>query len=325
MNTVNKRLTIGGVAFAFLCMTGGLIQIAAADDKMAQDVKTTQNAAPVQGVKEGARSQQLEQERVEAERNQAIQKSKTLPIDEALSAVQETRRAVDLLAENNPSQAKAALERALGKTDLVLSGHPNLALVPLLVDVRVVDINADLSNLKRIANTAKDLVKHSQFQAARQILRDFASEIDLTTMNLPIATYPGAIRTASHMIDQGKNVDAKMQLWAALQSLVVIEQAIPLPVIRAQALVDDVSHQVTEKKIDKSQANQLLSDADHQLAIAELLGYGTQGQDFKSLQVSINQIKDSINHDRDSKGLLAKVKSGLQAIKQKLSRVPASL
>ena len=65
----------------------------------------------------------------------------------------------------------------------------------------------------------------------------------------------------------------------------------------------------------------------HSKFVAERLGYGTRAQDFKGLHVQIKDVRDGIDQNKDSKGILAKVSSGLQSIKDKFSRgarTPAS-
>jgi hypothetical protein len=269
-----------------------------------------------------SRSKQLSRERIELEATHATQKPNTRPIAEALSTVQETRNAVQFLDHNQPEQAKSALERALGKSDLLLMNYPNASLVPISVNVHVMDTSAEDATLKKTSNEAKSLIQQGRLQEARLLLREIASEIDITTANLPVATYPKAIRTASQLINQGKNDEAKVQLLTALQSLVIVESAIPLPVIRAQALIDEVGRQASEDKLDKAQADHLLSEADQQLTLAEKLGYGNRKKDFADIHRSLKETKKIVSRNQESKGIIDKVRSSLQALKDQISKSP---
>jgi len=55
------------------------------------------------------------------------------------------------------------------------------------------------------------------------------------------------------VLEQGKIQEARKHLLVALHTLVIAERPIPLPVIRTQALIEEVSRQVNENKINKEQ------------------------------------------------------------------------
>ena len=260
----------------------------------------------------------LSQERIEREKEQAAQRENTRPIAEALSAVEETRAAVKMLENNRNDQARAALERAIGKMDIVLAAHPNLALVPVSADIHVVDMAADEATIKRINDEAKDLVNKGLYQSARLLLRDLASEIDIAIVNLPIVSYPTAIHQAVRLIDEGKSPEARLQLLTALNSLVIAETTIPIPIVRAQAFVDEASRQVDSGKFDRNQTNQLLTEADQQLNLAEKLGYGMRKQDYTDLASSIKTARNSLNKGQDTRSLLTKLKQDLEGFKARL-------
>jgi YfdX protein len=267
-------------------------------------------------------SKQIAEERIEREANQAAQKPNTRPVVEALSAVEETRDAVQLLDQQLPNQAKEALTRALGKTDLLLSNHPNASLIPITTNVSIIDTQANEATVNKLSKETNNLIKKGRLQEARLVLRNLASEINVTTANLAMGTYPSAIRLSSRLIDQGRLNEAKTTLLAALQSLVVIESTIPLPVVRAQALIDEVSRQAQENRTDKVRANQLLTEADQQIALAEKLGYGTRKSDFADLRKSLKDTKQMVNRNQEPKNLLARVRSSLQSLKDQIFRSP---
>ncbi len=76
----------------------------------------------------------VEKERKEAEE----QGHKTLDSD-AISAVEETKKAMDALDNKHDKEAISALEQATGKLDILLARHPENALLPVDSDVNVVD------------------------------------------------------------------------------------------------------------------------------------------------------------------------------------------
>lgn len=290
-----------------------------AADKPAKNPQTTQRQTQTETKStwtQSERSRQIANDRIEQETTQG---GRFAPVAEAVTAVEETRKAVIFLDQKNTAEAKAALERALGRTEIVLGAHPDVALVPVSVTVAVIDTEVDDATIKRFTSEVKDLVDDNRFQAARLLLRDLASEIDITTANLPIATYPDAIRSAARLIEQNKIVEAKSQLLTALHSLAIVETIVPLPILRAQALIDEATQLASDPKANKDEAMRLLDDADRQLSYAEKIGYGSKKQEFADVQKSIKEAKQQIEKGQDSKGLLAKLKGSLQKMKERFS------
>jgi hypothetical protein len=76
---------------------------------------------------------------VEAQRRQAQQEGERTLDSEAIAAVQQTERAVIALAEDRVDEALAAIEQATGKIDVLLSRNPATALIPVNVQVNVID------------------------------------------------------------------------------------------------------------------------------------------------------------------------------------------
>lgn len=267
-------------------------------------------------------SKQVSQEKIDQEISQIAQKTNTRPVEEAISAVHETQNALQYLNHNQADEAKSALERALGKLDVVLANHPPASWVPLGVNIQILDTPADPGTINQVSKETKDLLKQGRLQEARHQLRDLASEIEVSTTNLPVTSYPAAIRSASHSLEQGKNEIAKAILRNALQSFVVVESSIPLPIVRAQALVEEVSRQTSAGQMNPAQVDRLLSEADQQLTVAEKLGYGNRKKDFSEIHMALKDTKKRVSHHQESKEGLEKVRKTLQALKDQVSQSP---
>jgi len=84
---------------------------------------------------------QSEIEKAEAERRASLLK-------DAQSALEETRNALAALDKGDSKAALAALARASGELDLVLSRDPHLALAPVSVDTVVYDLYATPDTVK---------------------------------------------------------------------------------------------------------------------------------------------------------------------------------
>jgi len=73
------------------------------------------------------------------------------------------------------------------------------------------------------------LLKKGRVQDARALVSGLASEIIIEVVNIPLATYPDAIKAVVPLIEAGKVKEAKAALVAALNTLVITRHIIPLP------------------------------------------------------------------------------------------------
>lgn len=243
---------------------------------------------------------------------QAAEKRKKITAD-AIAAVAETKNALKLLDEKKANEALAALERVTGKLELILARDPKLALAPVDVEVITFDLIAKLDTIKAVIKKAEDYLEDGEVQKARPLVANLASEIQIRTTSIPLATYPGAIKAVAPLIDAGKVDEAKVALQAALNTLVVTTDVIPLPVLRAETLLRNAEALAENKertdKVNKTLANQL-AEARNQLKMAELLGYGNK-KAFKPMYEQIDQIEEKTADGKSGKGWFDKIKQQL--------------
>lgn len=79
------------------------------------------------------------------------------------------------------------------------------------------------------------------------------------------------------LIDEGKVDKAKRSLQAALNTLVVTDHVVPLPALRAEALLERTEAPAEKSDQSDEESDELsnkLAAARDQLKVAELLGYG---------------------------------------------------
>jgi hypothetical protein len=104
-----------------------------------------------------------------------------------------------------------------------------------------------------------------------------ASEIVIAVTNIPLASYPAAVKAVVPLIDQGKIEEAKAALQLALSTLVETLSVIPLPILRAKLLVkraEPLTEDGQRSEASNERLQTLLNEARQQLEMAELLGYG---------------------------------------------------
>ena len=243
---------------------------------------------------------------------QTEEKRKALMAD-ATSAIQETQAALKTLDEGKTSQSIAALERATGKLDLILARDPKLELAPAGVAVATYDVQGGLDAVKQVRKEAEDLIEAGRLQEARRLLKNLASETVISVSNIPLATYPDAIKRAVKLIDDNKPDDAKRVLQAALNTQVVVDTVIPLPVVKAQELLktaEDLAQKKNRTKEDNDRLKRSFDGANDQLQLAQALGYGTK-KDFDTLYQQLAEVREMSSDNQSGSGWFAKVKASI--------------
>ncbi len=300
---INKTAS---TALALLVATGAFavpMQMAMAEgQKVGQAVK-----APQQN-----KDHQTSQHK-KAHNDKAAAKRKEI-VSEAVTAIRETQNALKALDNGKAKDALKALEVATGKLQVILARDPKLALAPLAVNTVTHDVLVDVTAVKVLKKAALFALQKGQLQTARRLIRDLASETVIKVANIPLVTYPAAIKEAVKRIDAGKTEEAKMVLQSALDTLVVTETIIPLPVVSAEYLLVSAEKLAKQKKrTDKDNAalTKLLVAADKELKLAEALGYGT-AKDFKNLYAEMDKIRAKTSDGKSGTGFFAKIKGFLK-------------
>jgi hypothetical protein len=253
---------------------------------------------------------QAEIGKIEAERRAKL-------LADAQSALSETRNAILALDKADKAAALAALERATGKLDLIVARDHTLALAPVSVVTTIRDLYATVDTVKAAVTQAKTELDHNQVQDARDVLEELASQAEIQVTNLPIATYPVAIKAVVPLIDAGKVDEAKAALYAALNTLVVENYIIPLPRIRAEALLNQAQKLAAKSNRtadDNAKVRSLVTAAQSELQLAEALGYGTK-DNYKPLYSQISEVQKETEAGRSGKGLFDKLHDSLRHFK----------
>lgn len=208
--------------------------------------------------------------------SQAADKRKQV-LDEAVSALALTKSALAALDGKDAARALATLAEVTGKLELIVAREPTLALAPVDVRTIVHDVFANTETIEAMTDEALDALKHGEVQQARLVLALLASEIVIAVTNIPLASYPAAVKSVVPLIDQGKIEEAKAALQAALSTLVETRSVLPLPTLRARLLLKRAETLVEDGQrgeASNERLETLLNEARQQLEMAELLGYG---------------------------------------------------
>lgn len=236
-------------------------------------------------------------------------------IKEAIRALQYTNDAYIYLNAKKKDKAIESLKKAIGELTVILN-QPNAPyLLPVDINIEASEYIGDVKNISKQITDAKIALSKHQLPLARNILNALKSEIDIKTVNIPLATYPDAIQLAIKYINEGKIKEAKDVIAMALNTLVTTDTIIPIPIVKANDLVIEAS-KIAKK--DKKQTLRYLEEAKKQLKIAELLGYTSKSDTtYKMLKNSIENIESKINNNKNTDSFFEDLKSKLKEFKEK--------
>ncbi|CUI01784.1 YfdX family protein [Leisingera aquaemixtae] len=267
-------------------------------------------------------------ETVQNEANAQVDEKRNALIADATEALEKTEEALTALDEGDTQAAIDALALATGKLETVVAREPDLALAPVSVRLIQRDLMGDVEAVESARETIEELVDDGRLQQARPLMRDFASEIIVETTNLPLATYPDALVTAAAQIDDGEFDVARQTLATALSTVVVTEDTISLPILRAERFIDEaetaLGGQSAEEETSAGEDDEALTltpseyvqAAREQLDLAEALGYGTE-DDFAELHADLERLDEQIEAEEDTGGILDTIRQSFDRFKDR--------
>jgi len=240
--------------------------------------------------------------------------SKTSVVKEAVEAVILTQKVLADIAHKDEANAKKDIEKAIGKLEVALAKKDAPVMLPIDYSVNAVEFQADVNTKKKTVDMVKDLLDDGKVQEARALLNTLQSEIDISTVNLPLASYPQALKLAASYLHDGKLKEAQDVLEMALSTLVHTTVIVPIPLITAEALIADA--QKIAKK-DKEQALKHLELAKKELKKAELLGY-TSSSDvtYKILDNAIEKVEKEIKGKNKAEKLFEELINKFKSFKE---------
>ena len=191
-----------------------------------------------------------------------------------------------------------------------------MVLAPTSVSTTSKTVLGSRASIERAIDDAEDFLRDGKVQDARRILDGLASELVITVTNIPLGTYPDAIKAIAPLIDDGEYEAARHGLQAALNTLVLTDHVIPIPVLRSEALLEQA--ELLAEKEDRSaeeseELASLLSASREALELAELLGYGERG-DYVDLYAQIEDIEEKTADGQSGTGFFSGIKNSMSEL-----------
>ena len=247
-----------------------------------------------------------------------ISERKVKLIEEGVSSIDITYQALAAIEGGNKDKAIELIEKGVGKLEVLLARDPDLVLIPINNTIKTEDFQGDLESIKTIKKAVKKAIEDDYFQVLRDEIAKLGSEVRIETVSIPILTYPDALRLSASFLEDNEIDLAKETLQTALNTLVISEQRIPLPILRAESLLEKAKTQDAKDDDMKKEVLTLLENAEYQLILAEELGYGNRDKEYKELNDAIIEIRKSVKADSDPQGLFDKIIEKLSTFKDKI-------
>jgi len=237
-------------------------------------------------------------------------------VKNAVDALQATQNAITMLDKKDSKKAVEYLEKAIGKVEVVLALSPDLALAPVSISSEVVEIDSDIKTVRKSIRDSIKLLELGRVQDARLIISNLASEIIIHISQLPLGTYPQAIKKAVPLIEKGKLKEAKAVLLLALDTVIVEDRVIPLPIVRAEdylAQAEKMAEKAKRTKEEEDKLIKLLKSTRTELEFAEVLGYG-KSSDYKEFYNQISEISSKTKGGKYGTGFFDKIKKTISKL-----------
>lgn len=250
---------------------------------------------------------------VQSETDKQVVKRREKIMQEAVDALAQTKDALKALEEDRIDDALDALAVTTGKLELIVAREPSLALAPTDVSIITHDLYATKAAVQAAIDRAEEAIENGEVQEARRILDGLGSEMVITVANLPLATYPDAIKAITPLIEAGKIEEAKSALQTALNTVVLSDQIVPLPMLRSEALLEQAEKLAANDDRTEAENEELsnhLTAVRNQLEMAQLLGYGDK-DDYAPLYAQLEEIEKSTEDGESGEGFFDKMKSSL--------------
>ena len=237
-------------------------------------------------------------------------------VKEALSSLELSAKALNALNNNKTEDAKKNIELALGKLESILLAKNTPKLLPIENRMVVKNFIGSAKDVEIALDKVKALLDKGYVQEAGELLYSLQSEIDITVVNLPLISYPDALKLASKYIIEEKAAKAKEVLKLALSTFTEVNQIIPIPLINTVQLVATASDIAKE---NREQALKHLAMASDELDKAEKLGYVSKSTTtYKELHQLIKKVEKEVKGPNKAEKLFKELGEKLKEFKEKI-------
>jgi len=289
-----KKLLLSAIAASLLLSTGTVAKEQAAKNATVGEV----NKIAIANAKADARDHQAKL------------------VSEAIESLKYAQNAVIALEHKDSKKATESLEKALGKLEVILAAKDAPKLLPIDNIIRVQEFVGTASDVDRAIKAVKELLDEGKVQEARALMIPLVSEIDMTVVNLPLASYPDALKLAAKYIHDGQPDKAKEVLYIALSTFTQVTHIVPIPLLESTDLIAAAQRIAKE---NKDLALKYLDAASDALDVAQKLGYVSESTTtYKMLHDQIKVVQKEIKGKNKAEKLFEELAAKLKEFKSKI-------
>jgi ribonuclease HII len=289
-----KKLLLSAITASLLLGTAGIAKEQAAKDATVKEV----NTLAIKNAKEDAKGKQPKL------------------VQDAIESLKLAQRAVIALEHKDTKAATEALEKSIGKLEVILAAKDAPKLLPIDNVIRVQEFVGSAKDIDMALKNVKSLLDEGKVQQARALMLPLASEIDITVVSLPLVSYPDALKLAAKYIHDNKADKAKEVLYIALSTFTKVTEVVPIPLLESTDLIAAASRIAKE---DKERAVKYLDAASDALDVAEKLGYVSKSTTtYKVLHEEIEKVQKEIRGKNEAEKLFEELKTKLKEFKEKI-------
>ena len=238
------------------------------------------------------------QDYINEEINLAVDIGNQFILRDAANALSNVRNAVIFIRQKDYEEARELLTQAMGKVELLLRAKQTKALAGVNVE-----INLGVKNVNeayKIINELDSLIENQEYQKVRDLAPLLSNEILITRESLLIDKFSDVLKQADQFFRAKDYEHALAELNNVLETVSFEYTTIPLPVVRAERMIAEAGALLEKEDIEYENIEILLNNAAYEIKFAELLGYGKEETDLKSLVQKIESLKKSVSEKNDA-------------------------
>lgn len=238
------------------------------------------------------------QDYINEEINLAIDLGNQFIVMDATNALGNVKDAMIAIRQKNYRNAREHLTQAMGIVELLLRANQKSALAGVNAE-----INLGVKNAKEaysIINELDSLFKNKEYQKVRDLASLLSNEILITRESLSISKFNEVLNQADQYF-RAKNYGRALQELHNVLATTSFEYTIlPLPVVRAERMIAEAVTLIDKEEVEYDNIEILLNNAAYEIKFAELLGYGKQETNLRSLVQKIESLKKSVSEKNDT-------------------------
>lgn len=263
-----------------------------------KDDETGKEAKKIEQPVERYLSENDLQDYIDDEINLAFDLGNQFILLDAANALSNVRNAFISMREKNYEGARELLNQAMAKVELLLRANQTRALAGVNVEINMGVKNAN--EAYGIINELDSLIEHKQYQKVRDLASLLSNEILITRESFSISKFDEVLKQADQYF-RAKNYErALAELNNVLETTSFEYTTIPLSVVRAERMIAEAGALIEKEEVEYDNIEILLNNAAYEIKFAELLGYGKEETDFKSLVQKIESLKKSVSEKNDA-------------------------